>query len=140
MGIILFFVAFILAIALAPLGVFASIVILIVQASKFRFLYTFKKHTNEMFFQGAIAIDVFGNVFFKHLFNWALIKGKNLQIFKNGMVTFYDNKHRFGKQGETISSVLGKNQRENTLTKVGKGLALLLDTLDPNHCFKSIQE
>ena len=77
-----------------------------------------------MFLQGGIAIDVFGNVFFKHLFNWALRHNVG---------------YKFGSQGETISSVLGKNQRDNTLTKTGKGLALLLDTIDPNHCFKSIK-
>lgn len=124
MGVLLFFVALFLAIVLAPLGVAASVVILIIQATKHRFLYTFFKFTNDMFMQGGIAIDVFGNVFFKHLFNWAL-------RHKVG--------YMFGKQGETISSVLGKNQRDNTLTKTGKGLALLLDTIDPNHCFKSIK-
>ncbi len=125
MGIILFFVALFLAIVLSIPAIFASFAILIIEATKFRFLHTFFKHTNEMFFSGAIAIDVFGNVFFKHLFNWALRKNTG---------------YLFGKQGETISSVLGKNQRDNTLTKCGKGLALILDTLDKNHCFKSIQE
>ena len=41
---------------------------------------------------------------------------------------------------ETISSVLGKNQRDNTLSFAGKVLVFILDTIDKNHCKKSIKE
>ena len=66
-----------------------------------------------------------GTVVCKDLFNIAL---KN----KGG--------YQFGKEGETLSSVLGKNQRNGTLTKVGLTLVFVLDKIDPNHCLKSIDE
>ena len=44
-----------------------------------------------------------------------------------------DGGYEFGKTGETISSALGKNERDKTLTKTGK-------LLDKNHCEKSIKE
>jgi 8-oxo-dGTP diphosphatase len=40
---------------------------------------------------------------------------------------------------ETISSVLGKNKKANTLSKIGKGLDWILDILDKNHSIKSIE-
>ena len=42
------------------------------------------------------------------------------------------------KTGETISSALGKNQRDKTLSKKGKLLVKILDFLDENHCENSI--
>ena len=45
--------------------------------------------------------------------------------------------YRFGDIRETISSVLGKNQRDKTLTKTGK---VLVWVLDKNHCEKSIED
>jgi len=51
-----------------------------------------------------------------------------------------DGGYEFGKTGETISSALGKNQRDNTLTNCGKILVTILDFLDKNHCKKSIKE
>ena len=35
---------------------------------------------------------------------------------------------------------LGKNQRDNTLSFAGKVLVFILDTIDKNHCKKSIKE
>ena len=49
------------------------------------------------------------------------------------------NIDRFGNIDETISSVLGKNQRFGHLTKFGKVICKILDTIDKNHCEKSIQ-
>jgi hypothetical protein len=49
------------------------------------------------------------------------------------------SKHRFGHPDETISSVLGKNKRDNTLTKLGAILSNVLDFLDENHSIKSIE-
>ena len=48
------------------------------------------------------------------------------------------NIDRFGNIDETISSVLGKNQRFGHLTKFGKVICKILDTIDKNHCEKSI--
>ena len=45
------------------------------------------------------------------------------------------DKDFFGFTGE-----LGKNQRDNTLSKLGYKLVKLLDSLDPNHCLKAIKK
>jgi len=71
----------------------------------------------------AISIDRYGNYEFRSLWNATL---------KN------EYGYEFGDFRETISSALGKNQRDKTLTKTGKILATILDFLDKNHCKKSI--
>jgi hypothetical protein len=68
-------------------------------------------------------IDVFANREFRATWN-------KLLITKQG--------YQFGTIGETISSVLGKNQRDNTLTKTGKILCSILDFIDKDHCKNSI--
>lgn len=75
--------------------------------------------------QLAIAKDQYGNGVAKYLFNSLLIK-------KEG--------YKFGNIDETISSVLGKNKRDNTLKFLGKILDYILDKLDKNHSIKSIDE
>ena len=73
----------------------------------------------------AINIDKFGNSEFRTLFNLTLIT-------KDG--------YRFGNSNETISSTLGKNERDNTLSQIGKTLVWLLDKIDKDHCKKAIVE
>lgn len=73
----------------------------------------------------AIAVDRFGNYQYKSILN---------RILKT------ESGYEFGDFRETISSVLGKNQRNNSLTKSGKFLVEILDKLDKNHCEKSIME
>lgn len=46
--------------------------------------------------------------------------------------------YKFGAENETISSALGKNQKDNTLSKIGKILVCILDIIENNHCLKSI--
>lgn len=75
------------------------------------------------FFGTARTIDIFGNVVAAQLFNDTLTK-------KNG--------YRFGRRGETISSVIGKNYKTDTLTVAGKGLRKILDFIDPDHSVNSI--
>lgn len=50
------------------------------------------------------------------------------------------NGYKFGLIDETISGVLGKNKRANTLSRTGKVLAYILDRLDKDHCIKSIDD
>lgn len=71
----------------------------------------------------ALSIDIFANREYRATWN------KFLKI---------ESGYKFGVTGETISSALGKNQRDNTLTKMGRALCGLLDTLDKDHCIKSI--
>lgn len=80
--------------------------------------------SNEYFKQTAIDIDRFGNHNFRCFLNSAL----------------QCNGYKFGNVNETISSALGKNQRDGTLSNFGKGICKILDFIDKNHCKKSIKE
>jgi len=73
----------------------------------------------------AINLDRFGNREFRFSLNKYLI--------------ISDSANLFGDIRETISSVLGKNQRGQTLTKLGKFVCWVLDTIDKKHCEKSIR-
>ena len=73
----------------------------------------------------AINLDRFGNREFRFSINKYLIHK--------------DSANRFGDIRETISSVLGKNQKAHTLTCLGKIICKILDTIDKNHCQKSIR-
>lgn len=77
----------------------------------------------------AISLDQLGNVTCQHLFNITLIK--NIP---------YQKKYRFGKPDETISSVLGKNKRQGTLSSLGGFVDFILGKIDYNHSIKSIEE
>ena len=82
-------------------------------------------NTKGYFRSTALSIDIWGNREFRTLWNSRLI---------------IENGYQFGVEGETISSALGKNQRDKTLTICGKILVAILDFLDKNHCKKSIKE
>ena len=79
---------------------------------------------NKGYFRdSAITIDKLANREFRTLWNKVLI---------------VETGYRFGNINETISSALGKNQRDKTLSATGKALVFILDKIDPNHCVKSI--
>jgi hypothetical protein len=80
------------------------------------------KNKKGYFKQTALNLDKFGNREFRAFLN--------LSMQKNG--------YQFGNPNETISSALGKNERDNTLTKCGRILVKILDIIDKNHCKKSI--
>lgn len=82
-------------------------------------------NTKGYFRSTALSIDIWANREFRTLWN------DKLRI---------DSGYEFGKENETISSALGKNQRDKTLTNCGKILVAILDFLDKNHCKKSIKE
>ncbi len=77
-----------------------------------------------IFFNTAYGIDLLGNIICSPLFNVTLIKHGG---------------YEFGKTGETISSVLGKGERDNTLTSCGKIIANFLNWVQTDHCKNSIQ-
>jgi hypothetical protein len=114
MGLLLFFIAVILFIPLSIINFFCVLY-------KYRINW---ETINGFFHQTAIDIDRFGNRNFRTLLN----------------LTLQNNGYQFGNINETISSALGKNKRDNTLTKVGLLLCYILDSIDENHCIKSIQE
>ena len=153
MGFLLFIVAFVLAVFLGIVSLPVSFFIITVQTlkkakakSKFGWKFLFYwidrmwVDLNKVFFAAAISIDQFGNVFLQHLFNWALIQDMYIGITKDELFGHLKNEHKFGNEDETISSVLGKNERQGTLRPLGKALVWVLDKLDPNHSIKSIEE
>ena len=75
------------------------------------------------FYRTAKEIDIFANVNGSEFFDAIFIT--------NGG-------YRFGNPKETISSVIGKNQRYKTLSIAGHLLRWMLDKIDYNHCINSI--
>lgn len=125
MGIILFIVAVFLFLTLFIPGILTSLLVLAKRSFNGDGVESFFTGLNELFFASAIMVDVLGNVLFQHFFN---------------LVMIYPEGYKFGRIGETISSALGKNQRDGTLTPSGTKLCSILDYLDKDHCKKSIQE
>ncbi len=80
------------------------------------------KNKKGYFKQTALNLDKFGNREFRAFLNFSMQK----------------NGYKFGNPNETISSALGKNERDATLTKCGRILVKILDLIDKNHCKKSI--
>ena len=115
MGILLYFIAIILYIPLTVINAFLVL---------FKYGWTWKT-INDFFYETAVDIDRFANRNFRTLWNETLRK---------------EGGYKFGDERETVSSALGKNKRDNTLTKTGKILCSILDFLDKNHCLKSIKE
>jgi 8-oxo-dGTP diphosphatase len=105
------------------IALFLSVVVLPV-AFAFQILTALFKAVDKYLFKIAKSIDQLGNVVCEHLFNVTLIK-------KNG--------YKFGNEDVTISHVLGMNEKTNTLSFAGKGLACLLNTIDKDHNQKSIE-
>ena len=79
------------------------------------------KHKQGYFRSTAINLDIWGNVEFRTFWNNHLIKETLI--------------NPFGYQGETISSVLGKNILTNNLTNTGKVLVCILTK---KHCLDAI--
>ena len=120
MEIVLLIVAVLLFAIFAPFGILATIVMIFVKDSRERFVRLL-----DYPYGIAHTIDILGNIVCGDLFNIVMIKHSG---------------YRFGARTETISSVLGKNKLSNTLTRLGKLIAKILDTIDNNHCIKSIQQ
>lgn len=111
MGILLYIIATILWVLITPIN-------WVIVSFKYGLSNTYFKET-------AIDIDKFGN--------------RNFRTFLNATMRLR-NGYKFGNVNETISSALGKNQRDKTLSRVGKGVCFILDKLDKDHCKKSINE
>lgn len=111
-GFILLIIAIFLAVIILPLGFIYQI------------LNSLFKALNEYLFKVAKSIDQLANVVCRDLFNDVLIK-------KGG--------YQFGNEDVTISHVLGKNEQTKTLSVMGKGLALILNTIDKDHNIKAIE-
>lgn len=84
-----------------------------------------KRMISVWFYRTARAIDIFANVNGADFFSAIFI---------------VDGGYKFGNPKETISSVLGKNQRDKTLSIAGNILRWALDRIDKNHCLNSIND
>jgi hypothetical protein len=118
-NLLLLLVAIILGVILIPIGVIFAVV-------KFLLISNYKTAYNiitDLIFNMALGIDQLGNTSCKYFFNATLIKDDSIQ---------------FGDVDETVSSVLGKNYLANNLTKTGKALNFILDSIDAKHSIKSI--
>lgn len=120
-GFILFLVAVFLLCILVPIGFFWAVI----EAFVKRDLRTALKRIDSFFMDVAISIDQTGGVICRELFNDALISHKS--------------EHKFGNPDETVSSVLGKNEKKETLIFLGISLNWLLNKLDKNHSINSIE-
>jgi hypothetical protein len=121
MGLLLFIIAVVLTIITVPFGIFYGFIKCLLN---FDFKALFRK-TNKYFRLLAISIDQMGNVAMQDLFDDILIQ---------------HNGYKFGDVDETISSVLGKNERMQTLTGLGRAIVSFLHFIDPNHALNSIEE
>ena len=84
-----------------------------------------KKMLAVWFYRTAREIDLFANVVGAEFWNSVFIT---------------DGGYKFGNPKETISSVLGKNQRDKTLTLLGDALRWVLDRIEQDHCLTSIND
>ena len=91
-----------------------------------KFLFTGNKRMISIwFYRTAREIDIFANVNGADFFSAIFI---------------VDGGYKFGNPKETISSVLGKNQRDKTLSIAGDVLRWMLDRIEKNHCLNSIND
>jgi hypothetical protein len=102
-----------------------ALVIVLVPIAYFYTVFFHWKKLGRLKYEIAFSLDQFGNTACQHLFNDALIQQSG---------------YKFGNPDETISSVLGKNKRDNTLTGLGLFVGNILDAIDENHVLKSIDE
>lgn len=119
MGIVLALLSIILSLLFYPTAI---IITIFVNLYKRKWKLALKK-VDAQFLSIATSIDASANVVCKDMFN---------------VILKQHNGYGFGKRKETISSVLGKNQRDRTLKLSGKLLVFILDKIDPKHCLKSI--
>lgn len=111
LGVLLFIVAYLLFFPL----VIANFIVCMVKGF----------NVTDYFHSTALSMDIYANREFRTTWNTILRK-------KGG--------YPFGDPRETISSALGKNKVRNTLSLTGKLLCFILDTIDKDHCIKSIKE
>lgn len=108
------------------LSIIAICLFVIIEPISFLFVVVVKKHSAKKYWRSfAVDVDRFGNHQFRTFFNAVLKTADG---------------YPFGDFRETVSSALGKNQRDQTLSRAGKMLVKILDTIDKNHCEKSILE
>lgn len=112
-GFILTLVAYLLFMVFAPFGILYQVI-------------TNLRGVNKYFFDIAVCIDQAGNVVCRKLLDLIMIKSY-------GQIPF-------GNPDETISSVIGKNHANGSLTWCGWGLYKLLNKIEKDHSENAIEE
>jgi len=79
---------------------------------------------SRYFLTTAVKLDKCGNIMCGGILNLTLRKQNSPHLFGNY---------------ETVSSCLGKNERDGMLSNTGKAIAKLLNWIDKDHCKKSIE-
>jgi len=120
-NLLLAIVAKVLSLVLTPISIGYAVIRVVVFAPRGTKIALLSQYFLDM----AIMIDMTGNSTCRYFFNDILIK---------------PNGYQFGKDVETISSVLGKNYEANTLLFMGKGVSNTLDDIEKNHVIKSIND
>lgn len=108
---------YLLACFITPIFNFAGLISIVFKPKEVR---------NNVFRNLAISKDQHSGVYVQFIFNKILLKK--------------DSRHLFGNVDETISSVLGKNKRGNTLSKSGVFWANWLNKLEHKHVELSIED
>jgi 8-oxo-dGTP diphosphatase len=83
----------------------------------------------------------------KFLKLWAGKTARSLDVLFNVIgadmltdILIKEGGYKFGNKKETISSVIGKNDRMGTLTRAGRFLRWLLDKIEEEHCKNAIND
>jgi hypothetical protein len=121
-GLILFILSTILSIVITPIGLLFGLF----KAFYDRHFIDGIRDVDNKLYDLACTIDLTGNISCSELLNATLITKSS--------------KNLFGKKNEYISSVEGKNERDNTLSNTGNILAKTLNRIDKDHCKNSIQD
>lgn len=130
MGILLYIIATVLWVIITPIN---------------WVIVTFKNGLSNAYFkETAIDIDKFGNRNFRTFLNVTMVKTK--KEFWDSEKIIETKPYKFGNVNETISSALGKNQRDGTLSWFGWLIVYILWAIDyqywkkGGHCMNSIME
>lgn len=118
-NIILFVLAILIAMFVIPIGIMYSVLLWIYRMD-------LKERILNLLFYTAISIDQLWNVVCADLFDFILTK-------KNWSYAFWD-------EDETISSVIWKNYRRNTLSFFGKWLYNIIEFIDKWHSDRNIEK
>lgn len=113
----LLLVATLLFVLFFPFSILTTLIRSIIRWKRISFF----AYTAESALSLALSIDLMGNVVGRDLLELSLTKNDPAR-------------YRFGKYTETISAVLGHNKALGTLSRLGRGLAGLLNFIDLGHC------
>lgn len=104
-------------------------IVLFIVILPFGIVFSFFDTRTDKLLRIAIGVDQLANASFPHLADVLLIN-------KTGETYPY----HFGNEDETLSSVLGKNLKLGTLSKIGVLVCTILSAIDSKHCLEAIEE